>query len=42
MDNIYNKSVSINDLYIIYFKKDDIVGNIINIDDIDKIGNNSR
>tara|TARA_B100000674_G_scaffold447211_1_gene414672 strand:- start:117 stop:4532 length:4416 start_codon:yes stop_codon:yes gene_type:complete len=36
MDNIYNKSVSINDLYIIYFKKDDIVGNIINIDDIEK------
>ena len=36
MDNTYNKSISINDLYIIYFKNDDIVGNIINIDDIDK------
>ena len=31
MDDIYDKNISIDDLYLIYCKKDSLLGNIISI-----------
>lgn len=36
MDDTYDKNISIDDLYLIYFKKDNLIGYIVDINDIDK------
>uniref|UniRef100_A0A6C0CX62 Uncharacterized protein n=1 Tax=viral metagenome TaxID=1070528 RepID=A0A6C0CX62_9ZZZZ len=36
MDDTYNKNISIDDLFLIYFRTNDIIGHVIDINDIEK------